>query len=1295
MADAFGVISASLGLIGQIVATIEGLLNRYQAVRSFNKTLQKIQESYVALQCDLQGIGSALEAKTHLLPEINREVFERYVADLTSGLTDGLSILRRMTARATRRYPTVLTFCRSGSISKEFDTLQDILRMAESRIQCMLTAILISSSTEDILQKLSDPLVWQGENTTQLGAKDRFVPFFFNPPSVPEVEIDFDEHGPCSGQARLKAMTMSQAKSFIALRGMSGVGKSCTLRALTQDSDMKHRYPDGIHYVRLGMDATLVTLVEELRNVLLASGAKETVSKLKSETNVDIVIESLSTWLRGKQFLLLVDDAWLRNGIKRSIVDLNRITDAGNMSTLVVATTCIEIASLASKNVELTYMDPVGPEARRILLRYAGFLEEDFFGSDEAEQADFALQKLLKICGGLPISLATVGKGIKRRSLHFPNDRIAAWELYLSAIELNGHIGIDDPIVLTLSTSLKILEVYERHKILFELPYSFAEMHRALCVLQRPSCVPMQMLRNLWKLKEIQHAATVSELFAGIDLATLTCQRNGSRCLEMLELHDLLHDFCRIGTREETVTWHKRLLEEYRWRTCQPTEHEHVPIDQWALKLEDDGYIHKNLSWHASKAWSGNEMIKLLLNSQWIFQQLKIGGYFALRRDYQLCISSISYPRSNLMHRAIMLIYEAIELSSGTIMANPHELCFQLYGRLRGFSKQNTFIEQFLLGLQLRSTRPWVKPSDACLTEPGGIIRKVIPPSISVTCCIAVGNEGDIAFGCADGSIKVIDTKSGKKILCWQAHTGDVDSIATTRNGNIIVSTSRQEAVKIWKRKGCEIEQTMTQIAPLFNCVSAAIHPNGNWACGGSKFGMLQFFTLHTPAKIIDIDAHNSAIYSLNTSPDGRTVLSGAWDGTVSIWYLGSAGWIRRQNARAHEGMVQSIAVITGHAVSAASDNTIVVWDTDSGEQVGRAIKADICYMNTVSIDADGKRIIAGGQQGLICAWDLETLVIQDPMRGENGPIAKVISLPQGETLSCSTNGSIRVWYEKKRRQNYYHNFKDQNRQDNMFSRRVKCLAIVPHSENALIGYSDGCLQMWNVELKRHVGKEMHGHERQISEIAVCPNGKMAVSASGVYNFRLWDLDCFSELCVYHEYRCKAHRLAISECFIATSTSVPEGSSAFIWIFKIYQSSHDAASVEVRVRFDGHAIAFSHLCITKDQKCIISASTRGIRTWDIQSGQCLELFEPGYSQTRLLGLSTEDVVRVSKRNGSCQSKGIRIRSEGSKIVNDLGEKVIVLATMESIIDSWIYFRSRNTICVVLESGKFVCLEMCV
>ena len=97
---------------------------------------------------------------------------------------------------------------------------------------------------------------------------------------------------------------------------------------------------------------------------------------------------------------------------------------------------------------------------------------------------------------------------------------------------------------------------------------------------------------------------------------------------------------------------------------------------------------------------------------------------------------------------------------------------------------------------------------------------------------------------------------------------------------------------------------------------------------------------------------------------DGRHAVSGSWDNTLRVWDLETGQTIR--TLEGHTGRVTSLALTADgrHAVSGSWDNTLRVWDLLSGECLASfTAEQKIC---SCAASPDGRRIVAGCEFGCV-----------------------------------------------------------------------------------------------------------------------------------------------------------------------------------------------------------------------------------------------------------------------------------------------------------------------------------------
>jgi WD40 repeat protein len=89
------------------------------------------------------------------------------------------------------------------------------------------------------------------------------------------------------------------------------------------------------------------------------------------------------------------------------------------------------------------------------------------------------------------------------------------------------------------------------------------------------------------------------------------------------------------------------------------------------------------------------------------------------------------------------------------------------------------------------------------------------------------------------------------------------------------------------------------------------------------------------PAMLCILTGHTGSVYSVTFSEDGRRVVSGSFDETIHIWDAES-GKVISGPLIEHTDLVNSVAFSQDgtHVVSGSYDKTIRIWDAESGKVV-------------------------------------------------------------------------------------------------------------------------------------------------------------------------------------------------------------------------------------------------------------------------------------------------------------------------------------------------------------------------
>ena len=226
----------------------------------------------------------------------------------------------------------------------------------------------------------------------------------------------------------------------------------------------------------------------------------------------------------------------------------------------------------------------------------------------------------------------------------------------------------------------------------------------------------------------------------------------------------------------------------------------------------------------------------------------------------------------------------------------------------------------------------------------------------------------------------------------------------------------------------------------------SAIAVTGSWK-EGRAYDIQSGKLLHT-----FLPKRPSYVIISAVAPDGKTVFTGAGDGTTREWNLQTGEMIREWG---HWKDVEDLDFSPGsgrYVATSAADRTAKLWDRETGEKI-----VELPHNGTVlplDFTPDGVKLMTGSMDKFARLWDLRT----------------------GKAIFEWEHGG-----------------------------EVGAVEISPDGRYALSGAQDGTARLYDVES----GKEAHRwtHEGAVYDVHFSPDGTLAATAGGDNTAKIWNVE--------------------------------------------------------------------------------------------------------------------------------------------------------------------------------------------
>jgi WD40 repeat protein/serine/threonine protein kinase len=409
------------------------------------------------------------------------------------------------------------------------------------------------------------------------------------------------------------------------------------------------------------------------------------------------------------------------------------------------------------------------------------------------------------------------------------------------------------------------------------------------------------------------------------------------------------------------------------------------------------------------------------------------------------------------------------------------------------------------------------------------------------------GAVNDLSFS-SDGAFIATASDTGL-VHAWDAATGELRStlagheegaqtVAISSEGNLIASASKK-ALRVWDAATGELPITMD--AGLSQEEREGFSKNGfgdqsilskDGAIFASVFsgGRIAIWNFGSGKLLTILSDDSGSNWRIALNPDGSRLISSGFDG-VKLWNVASGQVIGRFEGHSDSDNVFNIEVSPdgGRVVSGTTDGGVLVWDTETQEQIsshqveglvmglyfsrdgerivveyldeGRAVRildadtgkqiADLeghdKSITSVAISTDGKYIASGSWDKTVRLWDQRTGASLRVFPGHEGNVSRIEFDPDNARLASVSHEAIKLWdigtgelltsFER-------------------YSGSLNCISFSPDGDQIVSGNDDGYVTVWDSRTGEVLSRLKHDEDSVISTF-FSPDGSRIVSSTG------------------------------------------------------------------------------------------------------------------------------------------------------------------------------------------------------